>query len=271
LLEGKGHTGVPAIAQPTRTFRNLNIPVPSLPEQHAIAEALSDVDVLIDTLDRLIAKKRDLKQAAMQQLLTGLTRLPGFYGDWEVKRLGNIATCFSGGTPATEVAAYYGGDIPWITSGDLNKEYITDVAGRISQAGLMNSAAQMVEANTLLIALYGATSGVTAISRIRAAINQAVLAIVPHQDDTSFLYFRLRLLKDWLISTYTQGGQPNLSGNIIKSVELSLPPLPEQTAIATVLGELDSELAELEQRREKILAVKLGMMQELLTGRTRLV
>ena len=244
---------------------------PTTDEQRAIAEALSDVDGLLGGLDRLIAKKRDLKQAAMQQLLTGQTRLPGFHGEWETKRLGNIARCFSGGTPPTEVAAYYDGDIPWIASGDLNKEYITHVEGEISEAGLSNSAAQMIEANTLLIALYGATSGVTAISRIRAAINQAVLAIIPHQDNTTFLYFKLRSLKDWLISTYTQGGQPNLSGEIVKSISFPMPPLPEQIAIAEVLTEMDAELAALEQRREKTRALKQAMMQQLLTGRIRLV
>ena len=262
-------TAVPYLNK--NSCNSIPVPLPSLPEQRAIATALSDVDGLLGGLDRLIAKKRDLKQAAMQQLLTGQTRLPGFQGEWEVKRLGNIATCFAGGTPPTEVASYYGGEIPWITSGDLNKEYISDVDGRISQAGLANSAAQMVEADTLLIALYGATSGVTAISTIRAAINQAVLAIVPRQDNTTFLYFKLRLLKDWLISTYTQGGQPNLSGDIVKSVELPFPPLPEQTAIASVLTEMDAELAALTQRREKSRALKQAMMQELLTGRTRLV
>jgi type I restriction enzyme S subunit len=251
-------------------FERLRLAWPTEPEQRVIAEALSDVDGLLGGLDRIIAKKRDLKQAVMQQLLTSQTRLPGFHGEWEVKRLGKIATCFSGGTPPTEVAAYYGGDIPWITSGDLNKGYITDVEGRISQAGLANSAAQMVEANTLLIALYGATSGVTAISKIRAAINQAVLAIIPLYDSMPFLYFKLRSLREWLISTYTQGGQPNLSGDIVKSVELPLPALPEQTAIAELLRDMDAELAALEQRREKTRALKRAMMEELLTGRTRL-
>ena len=128
----------------------------------------------------------------------------------------------------------------------------------------------MVEADTLLIALYGATSGVTAISKIRAAINQAVLAIVPRCENTTFLFFKLRLQKDWLISIYTQGGQPNLSGNIVKSLELSLPPLTEQTSIAEVLSDMDAELAALEQRRDKTRLLKQGMMQELLTGRIRL-
>ncbi|WP_218082279.1 restriction endonuclease subunit S [Anthocerotibacter panamensis] len=129
----------------------------------------------------------------------------------------------------------------------------------------------MVEPNTLLIALYGATSGITAISKIRAAINQAVLAIVPHQDNTIFLYFKLSALKDWLISKYTQGGQPNLSGEIVKSVEFPIPSLTEQRAIATVLSDMDAEIAALEQRRDKTRALKQGMMQELLTGRIRLM
>jgi type I restriction enzyme S subunit len=252
-------------------IERLQCPRPSLVEQRAIAEALSNVDALLGGLDRLIAKKRDLKQAAMQQLLTGQTRLPGFNGEWEVKRLGEIAFCFSGGTPPTEVDAYYGGDIPWITSGDLNKGYITDVEGRITAVGLSNSSAKMVEADTLLIALYGATSGVTAISKIRAAINQAVLAIIPPEDSPTYLYFKLTSLKDWLISTYTQGGQPNLSGDIVKYVEFPLPSVLEQTAIATILSDMDAELAALEQRRNKTRALKQAMMQELLTGRTRLV
>lgn len=250
---------------------DFKLAVPPYPEQLAIAKALSDAEGLVSGLDRLIAKKRDLKQAAMQQLLAGQTRLPGFNEEWEVKRLGSVATCFSGGTPPTEIAAYYGGDIPWITSGDLNKGYITDVEGRITKAGLANSAAQLVKANTLLVALYGATSGVTAISKIHAAINQAVLAIIPRQDITSFLYFKLNSVKNWLIATYTQGGQPNLSGDIVKSIELLLPPVPEQIAIAEVLMDMDMELVTLEQRRDKTRALKQAIIQELLTGKTRLL
>ncbi|QOX77625.1 restriction endonuclease subunit S [Trichlorobacter lovleyi] len=244
---------------------------PPLPEQRAIAAALSDVDALIASLDKLIAKKRNMKQAAMQELLTAKRRLPGFSGEWEVKKLGEIATFFSGGTPPTSVSAYYGGDIAWITSGDLNKSVITGVSGRITKAGLENSSAKLIEENTLLIALYGATSGVTAMSKIRAAINQAVLAIVPKTDSSLFLFFKLSYLKDWIITTYTQGGQPNLSGDIVKAIEISFPPLPEQTAIAAILSDMDAEIAALEQKRDKTRLLKQGMMQELLTGRIRLV
>ena len=255
----------------SQDVRSFPVALPILAEQRAIAAALSDVDALLESLDRLIAKKRNLKQAAMQQLLTGQTRLPGFSGEWELKRLGDIATYFSGGTPSTDVSSNYGGQIPWITSGDLNQGYIVDVQGRITDAGLANSSAKLVEPGALLIALYGATSGVAAISRVRAAINQAVLAILPRQDNVYFIYFKLIFLKNWVISTYTQGGQPNLSGEIVKSIEMRLPQISEQDAIADVLTDMDYELASIEQRRNKTAALKQAMMQELLTGRTRLV
>jgi type I restriction enzyme S subunit len=246
-------------------------PFPTLPEQKAIAEALGDVDRLINACDRLIVKKRDIKQGAMQELLTGRSRLPGFSGEWEVKKLGEVGDFFSGGTPLTSNISYYGGDISWITSSDLNKSKILSVSGRITQEGLKNSSAKMINKNTLLIALYGATAGVTAISYLNAAINQAVLAIIPFQEDSQFLYYKLSSKKSWIINTYTQGGQPNLSGNIIKSIEFPLPPLEEQKAIAQILSDMDSEIEALEKKRDKYKLVKQGMMQELLTGKTRIL
>jgi type I restriction enzyme, S subunit len=130
----------------------------------------------------------------------------------------------------------------------------------------------MISANTLLIALYGATAGEAAISRIEAAINQAVLAVIPDSRlDVEFLFHKLRFMKEDVVSTYTQGGQPNLSGAIIKSMRLSVPSLPEQRAIATILSDMDAEISALQARRDKTAAIKQGMMQELLTGQTRLV
>jgi len=253
-------------------IKSILIPLPKEDEeQRAIATALSDVDALITSLDKLIAKKRGIKQATMQQLLTGRTRLPGFGGEWEVKRLEERCEFYSGGTPSTSNQAFYGGNISWITSSDLNKGRIKEVEGRITQLGIEKSTAKMVKKGTLLLALYGATAGVAAITEVDAAINQAVLAIVPQKDNSEFLFQKLTLLKDWLIKTYTQGGQPNLSGQIVKLVEFSLPPLPEQQAIATVLSDMDAEIVTLERKREKVRALKQGMMQELLTGKTRLV
>lgn len=252
-------------------LKALAIPMPELHEQRIIAAALSDMDALISGLDQLIAKKRDIKQATMQQFLTGQQRLPGFSEPWSCKRLADICYTYSGGTPSTSNNEYYSGNIPWITSGDLNKHCITEVSGRISERGLINSSAKIIDANTLLIALYGATAGVTAVSKIKAAINQAVLAIIPFWGDVTFLYFKLSYLKDWIISTYTQGGQPNLSGLIVKSIEILLPAMDEQIAIASILSDMDTELAALETRRDKALQLKQAMMQELLTGRIRFV
>ncbi len=185
--------------------------------------------------------------------------------DWKLNRIGEFSMCFSGGTPNTSIREYYNGEIEWITSGDLNQKRIKEVAGRISKKGLDRSAAKKINKGTLLIALYGATAGVTAISEIDAAINQAILAIVPSGVDNEFLYQKLSFLKDWIITTYTQGGQPNLSGDIIKRVQLSLPPTrAEQTAIATALNDADSLVQSLEKLIAKKRLIKQGTTQELL-------
>jgi type I restriction enzyme S subunit len=268
-------------------IRSFILPVPStLAEQEAIAGALSDADALIESLERLIAKKRDIKQGAMQQLLTGKKRLAGFEmkrgyqqtdvglipEDWASAKIGDVATCYSGGTPNTSRSEYYGGDIPWITSTDLNKTRIKDVAGRITTSGLANSSAKLVKQGTLLLALYGATAGVCAITEISAAINQAVLAISSNDCNVEYLYQYLHLKKNEFISTFTQGGQPNLSGAIVKSFVVPLPSSrDEQNAIAAALSDIDNEVSGLETRLEKTRFIKQAMMQELLTGKTRLV
>ncbi|MGA7800712.1 MAG: restriction endonuclease subunit S, partial [Gammaproteobacteria bacterium] len=129
-----------------RTVRDIPLALPqTIEEQRAIATALSDVDALLEGLDRLIAKKRDLKQAAMQQLLTGQTRLPGFEGEWEVKRLGDLAEMGSGGTPLSSVSAYYDGDIPWVAISDMTKsgKVIENTERNLTALGFSSSAAQM--------------------------------------------------------------------------------------------------------------------------------
>ena len=270
---------------PITIQRKFLIAIPRLEEQRSIAQALSDVDRLIAALEKAIGKKRAIKTATMQQLLTGKKRLPGFGEgkgdrqtevglipeDWTVKKIGEEALTYSGGTPSTNNSEYYSGNISWITSGDLNKQYISEVNGKISEKGLKNSSAKMIPANTLLIALYGATAGVSAISEIEAAINQAVLAIIPKELDKSYLFYILQLTKEQIIETYTQGGQPNLSGEIIRSLPIAAPKLEEQREIATVLSDMDTAIAAIETRLAKTQSIKQGMMQELLTGRTRLV
>ena len=225
----------------------------------------------------------------MQQLLTGKTRLSEFahradgtpkgslkteWGDipedWEVKIIKNCCETFSGGTPSTAIQEYYGGNIKWITSSDLNKGYIWNVEKTITEKGLNNSSAKKVSKNTLLLALYGATAGVVGITKIDATINQAVLAIIPKYDNYLFLYYWFILHKNIIVENYTQGGQANLSGDIIRNIFLPMPPEPEQTAIAQILGDMDSEINALQARIEKLREIKQGMMQNLLTGKIRL-
>jgi len=190
--------------------------------------------------------------------------------DWSCRALGEFCVTYSGGTPTTSIRDYYGGNIPWITSSDLNQGNIESVSGRITPLGLENSSAKMVNPNSLLIALYGATAGTTAITRISGAINQAVLAIIPKSGSTTFIYQYLRLKKDWIIKTFTQGGQPNLSGVIVKSLIIPIPDESEQSFIAVALSEMDSLIRSLDQLITKKRDIQQATMQQLLTGQRRL-
>ncbi len=187
--------------------------------------------------------------------------------DWEVASIKDMSRTFSGGTPSTENVNYYRGNINWISSGELNQKHIKKTDGKISESGLNNSSAKLVEKDTLLIAMYGATAGVVAITGIKGAINQAVLAIINEQSISNniFLYNYLELKKDWILITYTQGGQPNLNQDIIKNLQIPLPPLPEQEAIATALSDCDAWIDSLEAVLAKKRLIKQGAMQELLT------
>jgi type I restriction enzyme S subunit len=254
-------------------LRPVCIPLPALPEQHAIAGALGDVDTLLGALTRLIAKKRDLKQAAMQQLLTGQTRLPGFSEEWEVKRLGEVAKMRSGGTPPSSVPAYYDGDIPWVSISDMTNggKAIVATERNLTRLGLESSAATLYPAGTVLYAMY-ASIGECSIASVPVSSSQAILGIRPGDEvSTEFLYYWLCSLKTVTKKLGQQGTQSNLNAGMVRALAIGVSKLPEQSAIAAVLSDMDAELAALEQRLAKTRALKQGMMQELLTGRTRLV
>ena len=165
---------------------------------------------------------------------------------WEQRKLGDISESYSGGTPTAGKKEYYNGDIPFIRSGEIRGDktelFITD-------EGLNNSSAKMVQIGYILYALYGATSGEVSISKLKGAINQAVLAIQPHQNyDSQFLMQWLRKSKDNIIGTYLQGGQGNLSGNIVKELIVDVPTYEEQKEIGAYFQQLDN-LITLHQRK----------------------
>ena len=254
-------------------FYSIPVPLPPLPEQRAIATALSDVDALLAKIDQLIAKKRDLKQAAMQQLLTGQTRLPGFSGEWEVKRLGDMAETGSGGTPPSSVTAYYDGDIPWVSIADMTGggKIIFTTERNLTLEGVKNSAAQIFPVGTVLYAMY-ASIGECSIAGVPLCSSQAILGIrTKAMLDKDFLFYHLTSLKSIIKTMGQQGTQSNLNAGMVRAFEIKLPKLAEQTAIATVLSDMDAELTALQARRDKTRELKQGMMQALLTGRIRLV
>ncbi len=245
---------------------------PPKSEQHKIAEALNDVDELIDSLDQLIAKKRDLKQAAMQKLLSGKTRLPGFFEKWEAKRLDDvIEKLIGGGTPSRSTPAYWGKEVPWVTVKDFatfhprkTQEYITDI-------GLKNSASHLIPKGTLITATRMAL-GKVVIYEIDVAINQDLKAIfLKPSIIVRFLYY-------WFIHNAKIIDELG-SGSTVKGISISelrglpifLPSISEQNAIVEILSDMDLELEALEHRLEKTRLLKQGMMQELLTGRMRLI
>lgn len=257
-------------------FKKIQIPLPSLPEQRAIAAALSDVDTLLTKLDQLITKKRDLKQAAMQQFLTGQTRLPGFEGDWEVMRLDALADIRSGGTPSTSQPEFWDGDVMWCTPTDITalsgRKYLSTTARSISSLGLKSSSAELIPVGSVVMTSR-ATIGECAINAVPVATNQGFKNFVPFPEvDGEFLFYLLQTQTSAFIglcsgSTFLEIGKTQLV-----SFEVLVPrEKKEQTAIATVLSDIDAELATLEARRDKTCALKQGMMQELLTGKTRLV
>jgi type I restriction enzyme, S subunit len=259
----------------TALIGNITIPIPPAPEQRAIAAALSDVDAQIGTLDKLIAKKRAIKLAAMQLLLTGTRRLPRFDRGWDIKRIGEFTDCTAGGTPSTSIPAYWGGSNRWMSSGELNLKIVAEVEGRITDQGLRNSSAKMLPANCVLIGLagQGKTRGTVAINKVPLSTNQSIAAVYPNSSFCSeYLYYNLDMRYDELRGMSTgEGGRGGLNLKVIGSIPVPFPELQEQCAIASALSDMDTEIAALEQRREKTKAIKQGMMQALLTGRVRLV
>lgn len=255
-------------------IRSIILPLPStLAEQEAIAEALSDTDAFIESLEQLIIKKHQIKQGAMQELLTGKKRLPGFSEEWETKRLGDVADMGSGGTPPSSVSSYYDGEISWVSISDMTKggKVILSTDRNLSQKGFANSAAQMFPSGTVLYAMY-ASIGECSIAGISLCSSQAILGIRPKEKlSNEFLYYYLISLKNDVKSMGQQGTQANLNKGMVQSFKFHLPPLPEQTAIATILSDMDAEISTLEEKLTKARQLKQGMMQELLTGRIRLI
>lgn len=246
---------------------NIPIRVPRPPEQCVIAAALADVDTLLNGLERLIAKKRDLKQATMQQLLTGQTRLPFFCGEWELVEFGDIATIrnlkvISSSTPAGTQC--------------VELEDLDQGSGRLLGSG--DAAGPSSK--------YSFKKGDVLFGRLRAYLRKYWLAsfdgvcsteiwpLIPRDERIGAEFLHLLVQTNGFVSAagVSYGTHmPRSDWSVLKKFPVQLPPVTEQLAIAAVLSDMDAELIAIEGRRDKTRAIKQAMMQELLTGKTRLV
>jgi len=193
--------------------------------------------------------------------------------DWEVKSIGEISSVFSGGTPNRKIPEYWDGDIPWVTTTLIDGAEISTAKEFITQRGLENSSTKWCKAGTILLAMYGQgkTRGKAAILSIDATINQACAAIeLKDVNSSHYVLHILNSMYEEIRELSNSGGQENLSGGIIKSIQIPVPPKPEQTAIANALSNVDALISELEKLIAKKQAIKTATMQQLLTGRTRL-
>jgi type I restriction enzyme S subunit len=256
-------------------LKNILIPFPpTLAEQTAIANALSETDALIAELENLIAKKQNIKQATMQLLLTGKKRLKGFKGEWELRKLSISGNCYAGGTPSTFNPKYWNGDIIWLPSGRVQNNIIKKIAEEktITQLGLDESAAKLIKPKSVLIAITGATCGNIGLLEFSATANQSVVAIEPNnKTEYRFLYYKMLTMRNQILMNQTGSAQGGVNLKAIKNLEILFPPKEEQTAIADILSDMDNEIETLQQQLSKYKLMKEGMMQNLLTGKVRLV
>jgi type I restriction enzyme, S subunit len=270
----KTHTAIPHISP--RDIREFAISLPTEGnEQRAIAEALSDVNTLLDGLDRLITKKSDLKQAALQQLLTGQTRLPGFHGEWEVVSMRNVLV--QNATYGIVTAgAFVGNGVKMIRSGDIVDGCINTDLPMVTREKAEEYSRTRLLRDDVVIALVGYPGASARIldELIGANISRAVGLLRTNKKiaaDYLVCFLNSPDGRRMVLAPSAGSAQQVVNLAALNKLEFRIPSLAEQTAIAVVLSDLDAELKALEARYTKTCHLKQAMMQELLTGKTRLV
>lgn len=248
-------------------FLEISLSVPSANEEQLKIEHFTDNLLKSEQQQRdKVEKIKLLKQSMLVKMFpqggasVPEVRFEGFTADWGLTTIGDITSSFSGGTPLVGVSKYYGGDIPFIRSAEINKSS-TELF--LTAEGVNSSSARIVPQGIILYALYGATSGEVGISKLSGAINQAILAITPRSTDTYFLHAWFKGKKNWITETYLQGGQGNLSAQIVKSLEIQVPSPEEQTAIGSYFRQLD-QLIELEETKlAKLTQLKTAFLSKM--------
>ena len=263
-----GAKGVKMPRGDINSIKEYPVPIPpETTEQQKVAHCLSSLDEVIGLQAKKVQSLKQHKKGLMQQLFpaegetTPRLRFPDFReaGAWEVKRLGEVCDSFSGGTPTTTKKQYYGGSIPFIRSAEIADE-ITELF--LTDEGVKASSAKIVSKGDVLVALYGANSGDVALSKISGAINQAILCLRLSVSN-EFIYHYLTHKKGLIIATYIQGGQGNLSGEIVCSISIGFPDNEEQQKIAHCLSSLDEVIGLESHKLDALKNLKKGLMQQL--------
>ena len=260
-----------------KKFAGFSMKVPKIEEQNEVVEVISYFDKHIENLSKLIEKKKMIRDGAVVDLVSGKKRLSNFSGKWDYKPVKLITKeVITGGTPSTNIKEYWGGSVPWLASTEIHQKNIKNATKNISGLGLLNSSAKIAPKDSVLIALagQGKTRGTAAILEKDMAINQSLAALVCNEDNYyKFLFYAIEMNYEALRELSSgDGGRGGLNKKLIKDFKISIPlDKNEQIAIANILSYMDKEIENLEKEKEKYIHLKSGAMDDLLTGKIRLV
>lgn len=250
------HTNIPSLS-------NIVIPVPPIEEQQNIVSrldaAFAHIDELKANAEKQLNEARNLFQKALAKAMESKE-------EWSFDKVGKIFKTYAGGTPLKTYKNYYeGGNIPWIRSGEVCKQYITECEMYITEDGMNNSSAKYYPINTVLVAMYGATAAQVGILKFEATSNQAVCGILPCQDFIpEFVYYWFKNIQKELASQAQGGAQPNISQIKIKNVEIPVIDIKEQQRIVERLDALNAHVKELEDVLDKTITECDALKQALL-------
>lgn len=236
-------------------FLAMLIPFVDYEQQKKIVSIIRQVLNIITLYNRQILALDTLIKARFVEM---------FEGKYHTIKLGDVIKTTSGGTPSKTHPEYYeGGSIPWLTSGEINAGVVTSVKNYITEDGMRNSSAKMVPENSVVIAMYGATAGVTGILKLNTTTNQAVCSLLPNEHFVpEYLYYAVAAKKEWMISQSQGGGQPNISQGVIKSMKLIDAPINTQKQFAIFVSRIDKSKSVVQQALAKNKLLLDSLMQK---------
>ncbi|WQW32248.1 restriction endonuclease subunit S [Helicobacter pylori] len=262
-------TGVPSLTK--MTISNIEIPLPPLNEQIAIANILSDVDRYLYSLGALILKKESVKKALSFELLSQRKRLKGFNQNWQKVKVKDFGIIITGSTPLTQISEYWNGTISWITPTDINdNKDIFNSERKITQKGL--DTIRMIPKNSVLVTCI-ASIGKNAILRVNGACNQQINAIIPNKDfNADFIYYLMENNKQYLLGKAGVTATYIISKQVFEEIDFFVPKdLNEQIAIANILSTLDNEIISLKNKKRQFDNIKKALNHDLMSAKIRVL